>query len=442
MTRLPRLLPILVLLLLAAAAPAHAAEQKMTLYSDPIDVKPYSGEQHSVAMQGPTEPGWITSIKVDVVKKRSASAKKLSIQDVMIHHIVLHAFGAKWASAGNCAAQFFAMGEETQEMPKIGNYGIANMRPNGKAPNWALTHMLMNHRAYEFTVYVRTTITYSDTPKTELTPLWMDTARTPNGGPTGCDVDPTFTVPGGAKKGSNYIDDAVYTVPEDGRIIGAQGHLHGGGRYQTVTNLSCDNRRLWRSQAYYAMPNHIFYNVRPILHEPSPVSMSRTVSPQGIPVSQGDQLRLRAVYDNQLPHTRVMSIMMAYMAPGDVEPCEASPDDLITQDVPKHYRKPYPPSRVPLMAPPKGAFAPLGDGIDVRDYFFKQRRVVVKRGTPVTWRFDGSVDHDVAVANGPRGFSSPWIARGEFTYTPKKRGTYGLFCTLHPGYMSQELKVE
>ena len=65
----------------------------------------------------PADPGWITSIKVDVVKKRSESAKALSIQDVMIHHIVLHAPNAKWQGAGNCAAQFFAKGEENQEMP-------------------------------------------------------------------------------------------------------------------------------------------------------------------------------------------------------------------------------------------------------------------------------------------------------------------------------------
>jgi hypothetical protein len=436
MTRL--VLPILALL--ALAAPAQAADEKLTLYSKPIDVQPYTGEQDYMPLaadgtQAPAKPGWITSIKVDVVKRRSATAKVLSIQDVMIHHIVLHAPDAKWGNpAANCFSQFFAMGEEGQEMPKVGNYGIANMTQSGDAPSWMLTHMLMNHRPYPFKAYVRTRITYSDTPKTEVTPLWMDTF--------GCNVDPTYTVPGGGKKGSNHVDDHTFTVPEDGRIIGAQGHLHGGGRYQTVTNMSCDRRKLWRSQAYYAMPDHIFYRVRPILHEPSPVSMSRMISRGGIPVSEGDKLRLRAVYDNYLPHTRVMSIMMGYLVPGEVEPCEEPAGDAITQDVPKRFRTPYPHSRVPLMAPPTGAFRPFSDAIDVVDFEFKQRRVVVKRGTKVTWRFAGGTNHDVSVANGPRAFSSPWIETGEFSYTPKVRGTYGLFCTLHPGLMSQELKVE
>jgi plastocyanin len=138
-----------------------------------------------------------------------------------------------------------------------------------------------------------------------------------------------------------------------------------------------------------------------------------------------------------------MSILMAYLAPGDVEPCAPSPDDLEKQDVPRRFRKPYPPARVPLMAPPRGAFEPFADAIGVGDYFFDQRRVVVERGDTVTWTFDGEkADHDVAVANGPYAFSSSWIRKGEFSYTFEKRGTYGLYCSLHPGLMSQQVKVD
>jgi hypothetical protein len=433
-------LALAALFALALAAPANAAEEKLTLYSNPIDVAPYTGEQNYMPLaangeQAPADPGWITSIKVDVVKKRTESAKALSIQDVMIHHIVLHAPTAKWGNRpANCFSQFFAMGEETQEMPKAADYGIANMTATGAAPDWFLTHMLMNHRGYPFKVYVRTRITYSDTPKTELTPLWIDTE--------GCDVDPTYTVEGDGRRGSTDFDRSVYEVPMDGRIIGAQGHLHGGGKYQTLRNTSCGNELLVKSRGYYGRPDHIFYRVRPMLHEPSPISMSRTISPSGIPVSAGDQLRLTAAYDNGLPHTRVMSIMMAYLLPGEVDGCQEPPDDLVTQDVPKSYRKPYPRFKVPLMAPPTGPFKPLGSGIGVSDYFFSKRRVVVERGTEVTWRFDADRPHDVSVANGPRGFSSEWIQNGEYSYTPRKRGLYSLYCTLHPGRMSQELKVK
>jgi hypothetical protein len=433
------LLPIIVVLMLAAA-PAQAAEQKLTLYSNPIEVQPYSGEQYTVPLpangeQAPADPGWITSIKVDVVKKRSASAKALSIQDVMIHHIVLHAPAAKWANPqANCFANFFARGEENQEVPHFGGYGIANMTAGGDAPDWFLTHMLMNHRPHPFDVYVRTRITYSDTPKTELTPLWINSE--------GCDADPTFTIEGDGGRGSTAYDRAHWTVPMDGRIVGAQGHLHGGGKYQALRNTSCGNQLLLKSHAYYGHKHHIFYRVRPILHEPSPISMGRVISLSGIPVSEGDQLQLTAAYDNGLPHTRVMSILMAYMLPGEVDGCQDPPDDFTTQDVPNSYRKPYPRFKVPLVAPPTGAFKPLTGPIGVSDYFFSKRRVVVERGTEVTWDFDASRQHDVAVASGPRGFQSEWIRNGEYSFTPTVPGRYNIYCTLHPGRMSQQLKVE
>jgi plastocyanin len=319
-------------------------------------------------------------------------------------------------------------------MPKSGDYGIRNATADGKAPTWFLTHMLMNHRGYPFKVYVRTRITYSDTPKTEVIPLWLDTEN--------CNPDPTYTVPGNGRRGSTHYDRQDWVAPMDGYILGAQGHLHGGGKYQSLRNTSCENRELIRSRAYYGHPDHIFYRVRPILHEPSPIAMSRTYSRAGIPVNEGDVLRLTAAYDNAIPHTRVMSIMMAMFLPGEVDGCEEPPDDLVMQDVPKSYRKPYPRFKVPLVAPPKGAFEPFANAIKVDDYFFSDRRIVVDRGTPVTWRFAGTREHDVAVANGPRGFQSDWIKSGEFSYTPRKRGLYSIYCSLHPGLMSQELKVE
>lgn len=440
MTRV--LLPILALLVLAA--PASAADRKMTLYSNAIDVKAFTGIQDYMPLaandkQAPAQPGWITKLRVDVVKKRSAKAKALSIQDVMIHHMVLSANGAVWGGQPGvgCFNQFFARGEENQEIPKVGDYGLHNATADGKAPQWILTHMLMNHRPYDLKVYVRIRLTYSDTPKTDLIPLWFDTEN--------CNPDPVFTVPGGGAKGSTYrdVETDSLKVPGDGRIIGAQGHLHGGGKSMTLRDETC-GRQLVRSKAYYGYPSHIFYRVRPILHEPSPISMSRTVSKEGIPVNEGDKLSLTAVYDNHIPHTRVMSIMMAYFLPGEVDGCAPMPDDVQTQDVPRRYRKPYPEFRVPLPFPPKGAFHSLTDPIGVGpDYSFSQRRVVVPKGTSVDWVFNGYRAHDVAVINGPRGFSSNWLSNGA-TYSHRftKRGTYGIYCSLHPGLMNQQIRVK
>ena len=114
---------------------------------------------------------------------------------------------------------------------------------------------------------------------------------------------------------------------------------------RATTAGSCARRPTTR------LPDHIFYRVRPILHEPSPVSMSRTVSEQGIPVSEGDQLRLRAVYDNQLPHTRVMSIMMAYLVPGDVDRAQAARTTSRSRTC-RGVPQAVPAATVPLMAPP------------------------------------------------------------------------------------------
>ena len=55
----------------------------MTLYSKPIEVQPYTGEQNYMQLpangeHAPAEPGWITSIKVDVVKKRTRLARRRS----------------------------------------------------------------------------------------------------------------------------------------------------------------------------------------------------------------------------------------------------------------------------------------------------------------------------------------------------------------------------
>jgi plastocyanin len=65
-------------------------------------------------------------------------------------------------------------------------------------------------------------------------------------------------------------------------------------------------------------------------------------------------------------------------------------------------------------------------------------------GEPVTWSFSGARPHSVTVANGPRGFSSVYLGktRGDYTVTPKVKGTYKLVCLIHPTTMAQTLEVK
>ena len=77
----------------------------------------------------------------------------------------------------------------------------------------------------------------------------------------------------------------------------------------------------------------------------------------------------------------------------------------------------------------------------VGDYAFGAQRVSIKRGTRFTWRFAGGTAHDVTLATGPVGFSSPSLTRGTYSFRFTRSGTYRLFCSLHPSRMTQVITV-
>jgi plastocyanin len=68
--------------------------------------------------------------------------------------------------------------------------------------------------------------------------------------------------------------------------------------------------------------------------------------------------------------------------------------------------------------------------------------VSVRAGGTLTWRFEGDTLHNITLANGPRGFSSPNLSSGR-TYAKKLNvpGTYQIFCGLHPVDMTATVKV-
>jgi plastocyanin len=83
-----------------------------------------------------------------------------------------------------------------------------------------------------------------------------------------------------------------------------------------------------------------------------------------------------------------------------------------------------------------------GKTVVVKDLSFSKRNLLVNRGATVNWSFRDTQLHDVTVASGPRGFSSPHQGDGgRFSKKLTTPGTYRLFCSLHPVAMTQRIVV-
>jgi hypothetical protein len=397
---------------------AEAGVQTLVFKTGPITVTPYDAITKSQLIDSPSVDGYVTGIKADLV---DADGNVVPNTHVMLHHVVFAKIGAPdYTCPGSFAQRFFAEGEEHYAMRLPDGYGYRNEGSD----RWGLLAMLMNHYPDSAKVWVRYTVTYHSGEQLQpVKPIWLDMNN--------CKADPIYDVPGTGEPGSMYSRHVDLTMPESGRLLTAGGHIHGGGIELTLSDETC-GRSLFTSLPSWNGPIPL-----PLLHEPGPTKMSSFQSPLGIPVGAGDDLRLTAVYDNSRPHTRVMGIMVVYLAPTLVAGCETIPG--LTVDL----GTPGPPTnvRVPLLKRPAGPLRRNLRSTWVGDYRYGAQRVSVKRGTKFTWRFVGTVPHDVTLVSGPVGFSSPWTQSGTFTHTFSRAGTYRLFCSLHPARMTEIIQV-
>jgi plastocyanin len=188
--------------------------------------------------------------------------------------------------------------------------------------------------------------------------------------------------------------------------------------------------------------------------------MSGFLSQQGYPIAAGQRIRLTANYEDQRPHTRVMGISVVYLAPQTVPAgCAAKPNDIKSiqpaQVLGIPYRTKTPVFVVPLTGldkngkahtidrpPGKTVGVKSGASISAIDYYFSKPNVAISPGSTLNWHFGPSTLHNVTLANGPRGFSSPNLNDGRnFKFHFTKPGTYKLFCALHPVYMTGTVTV-
>jgi hypothetical protein len=432
-------LPAALIAALALAGPAAGAVRKVTLKEGPFEVGAYSVRLGQGLARTPAVDGFITHMEADVVDVRTG--REVPISRIMLHHIVFANLGPPDAPRREA---FYGDGEERAKMDLPRGYGY----PISRADRWGFVWMLMNHRSRMDRVYIRYRMTIDDSrPLRPVVPMAWDTSHRRQG--------LVFDVPGGRR--GDDVRTHVRRMPFNGRIVGGLGHVHGGAKGLWLSQPDCGNRTIYHSRPTWGTRDHAFYRVRPVLHEPGPIAMSRFTSARGIPVVAGQRVKLTSRYDGTRPHSRAMGLLLAYVAPDPsvTNGCGPMPRDVRALDRGMPGRKASPPIDLGLydwtgsgaarrVGGPPGPLRRFDGPADVQvvDTAFRAGNISVPLGARVRWTFIGTLRHNVTLASGPEGFSSDRLkdaATFEKTFT--KAGTYRLFCELHPVGMIQRVVV-
>jgi plastocyanin len=440
----------LALACLFSAAPASAYVKTYTFRYGPIHMEGFQTQLPKVRVKAPGVSGFIRKMNAVLVYKNGS---RVPLGQVMLHHIVFINDGSKRTPKhGSCAGRhgepFFGTGEEHEQMLLPRDYGYAIRHDD----RWRMQTMLMSHSLTPHNVYVKYTVrVVIGEQKKPVVPFWIRA--------NGCEtVQPSYTVPGDGGPGSTYRRTWSWKVPITGHIVAAGGHLHGGAKMMELTEPSCGDRKLFDTDPLYGASSDAVYRIRPILHEPGPISTRYYLSNPGISVVRGQQINLVSDYDNEYARPRVMAIMHVYISPDDSltqdKVCDPLPPSWLRMLRSGHrYDPPY--TKVPLnMLEPNGTikavdelpgpFKQYGEDatVDLRGGAFAPSKIEIPLGGRVTWRFDDAVAHNVLLANGPAVIGTPTLKHGKaISRRFLKPGRYQLFCYLHPVTMHQEVVV-
>ena len=457
----------------------------------------YEVRQWVTGVPTPDADGYITHMETDVVDPGTGA--QVPIQRLMLHHIV---FVNAARQDSTCAGQgyvgfdgrkqfdstyapqrFYAAGEERAKFSMPPGYGYQT----SQSDPWAVVAMVMNHRSVADHAFIHYEVTVNDGtggPIQAVKPYWLDVRD--------CRADPIYNIPSVARKAKKakakkekkgrkaaaakkhkkgkkkskkrkkvaarptVNETRDYVFPESGRLIGGAGHVHGGAIGLKLTEPNCGNREVAESTPTWGLPDHPFYNVKPILHEPGPINMSAFGDTTGLPVHAGERIRLNSIYDDSQPHVRVMGIMVVYLAPDNsvTQDCGPVPNWTVLKTNQPGRSGPIP-FTIPLTgldangqataidAPP-GPIQKAGANtvIPVGDRFFGAPNLRVKQGSWLTWQFNGQELHNVTLANGPLGIGTDNLDGGRtFTEKLNRPGTYRFFCALHPVQMQERVIV-
>jgi plastocyanin len=393
----------------------------------------------------PRRSGYITRMDAHLVDPRG---HRVSIRDVMLHHIVFITSGAQ--KNGSCPGRggepFWGTGEERQplKLPKGYGYRI------GARDTWRMQTMLMSHSLKAHTVRVVYTVRMVVGARLKrVKPLWLRA--------NGCSKHPSYDIEGDQPPGSIHTKQSQWRMPLSGRIVAASGHLHGSSYGLTVSQPRCKDRTLIDQKPLFGYADDIVYRARPVLHEPGPIATGMFLSEDGIPVRKGEMLKVTGFYDGARPHPRVMAITHVYIAVDGAAPraCKPLPKDAHIFWTRKDGRSEPPVIDLPLngikdgkvveIDRPPGAERVVSSPatlVKVGGDKFLPANLSVARGTKVVWRFTDPSLHNILLASGPRHVASTTLTKGgryeKTLYTP---GEYKLFCYLHPITMTQVIDV-
>ncbi len=429
---------------LGYATPVAAEVKTHTLRYGPISVGGFETVLPRGNVRTPRVGGHIVGMHARLVDSKG---RPVSVRDVMMHHVYFQRHrrpSVDHECQGGTVEAFYGTGEEDQRLRLPEGYGY-RIRANDR---WRMGSMLMSHRLSRMTIYLQYEVTVDTTSR--LTPVrafWLRANGCPN---------PGFWINGGGRPGSTDLRSIDWRVPYDMRIVAAGGHLHGGAKDMWLSQPNCGDRRLLDNRPSYAMPDHVYYRAKPILHEPGPVDTRYFLSRTGVPATQGEVIRLSAAYDAERPRT-AMAVMHVYVAKGRGAPtgCPPLPADRLQLTKPGPARATAPVVPVPLtgvndrgrtytITQTPWPVTPLASGseVAVTDGGFDPPHVSVPVQSKLTWKSTGTAVHNVRLAEGPRLVATPPLSNGStWTTSFVTPGRYTLFCTWHPVTMHAVVDV-
>jgi plastocyanin len=432
--------------------PEHRADPGLSTYVfrvGPFEVGGYHTVRRTDLVAPPPVAGAIVGMDVRMV---NPDGTEIPQSELMMHHNVFTNGGPDNSRTdGACPhrdvrERFYGTSEELRPLTLPRGYGY----PTAPQDQWRMIWMVMNHRHERREAYAEYRVTVDPSPGLiAVKPYWLSVVP--------CVPDPQYTVPGGRAPGTLHKRAKTIAMPQGGRIVAVGGHLHGGSHSLVLTQPDCGNRVIAANDPTYGAATDPLYAVRPLLHEPDPKSITWRQWSDGWAIASGEQLKVTALYDGSRPHMRVMGIAHVYLAPDDAVPagCSAPPSQGETLGPTFDGGQPDPPlvnltlaqwrgrGVAKEIAQPKGRVVRRKGSATVKvDRFaFDPPLLSIPRGASVRWLFRDDKIHDATLVRGPRGFATATVSNRAERHRFDVAGEYRLYCSVHPVFMSQVVKV-